>query len=212
MEVLAPYHPTVDRPPIQRKPGLALTTLAPRLVVHMSCREYIAEEAAALREQRASTAELRAAITSRAVDALEAAIDACAAASEPSRAEARRLLRELRAAESSEAAAASQQRHSAAHEDDTAAEWAAARQRAERRDPYEDDASTPTDDASTPTAAERERNELRAQATHARILGEAENGCRRVASGACRFYVTPPINGSYRRLVTLTATLTITVT
>jgi len=180
----------------------------------MSCREYIAEEAAALREQRASTAEadLRAAITSRAVDALEAAIDACAAASEPSRAEARRLLRELRAAESSEAAAASQQRHSAAHEDDTAAEWAAARQRAERRDPYEDDASTPTDDASTPTAAERERNELRAQATHARILGEAENGCRRVASGACRFYVTPPINGSYRRLVTLTATLTITVT
>uniref|UniRef100_A0A0D3IZB9 R3H domain-containing protein n=2 Tax=Emiliania huxleyi TaxID=2903 RepID=A0A0D3IZB9_EMIH1 len=162
----------------------------------MSCREYIAEEAAALREQRASTAEaeLRAAITSRAVDALEAAIDACAAASEPSRAEARRLLRELRAAESSEAAAASQQRHSAAHEDDTAAEWAAARQRAERRDPYEDDASTPT-------AAERERNELRAQATHARILGEAENGCRRVASGACRFYVTPPINGYYRRLV-----------
>lgn len=180
----------------------------------MSCREYIAEEAAALREQRASTAEaeLRSAITSRAVDALEAAIDACAAASEPSRAEARRLLRELRAAESSEAAAASQQRHSAAHEDDTAAEWAAARQRAERRDPYEDDASTPTDDASTPTAAERERNELRAQATHARILGEAENGCRRVASGACRFYVTPPINGYYRRLVTLTVTLTATVT
>ena len=87
-----------------------------------------------------------------------------------------------------------------------------ARQRAERRDPYEDDASTPTDDASTPTAAERERNELRAQATHARILGEAENGCRRVASGACRFYVTPPINGYYRRLVTLTVTLTTTVT
>ena len=48
----------------------------------MSCREYIAEEAAALREQRASTAEaeLRTAITSRAIDALEAAIDACAAA------------------------------------------------------------------------------------------------------------------------------------
>lgn len=49
-------------------------------------------------------------------------------------------------------------------------------------------------------------NELRAQATRERILGEARNGCNRVLGGAVEYYVTPPLNSYYRRLVHMLAT------
>lgn len=45
-------------------------------------------------------------------------------------------------------------------------------------------------------------NTERAQATHTRIMGEAKNGCRRVSRGYGNcYYVTPPLNAYYRRLV-----------
>ena len=46
-------------------------------------------------------------------------------------------------------------------------------------------------------------NQVRAQATHNRILGEAQNQCRRLLHDGAfpPYYVTPPLNSYYRRLV-----------
>ena len=146
--------------------------------------EYIAEEAAALRGER-HEASLRAAIGTDCATALKEAIVTCAAATEATRVEARRLL------EASHSLGVVRERESTAEAAAREADkWMAAEQRGEQ-----------CDDAPAETLAESKRNLARAQATRERIVGEAKNGCKRVTNGASRFYVTPPINAYYRRLV-----------
>lgn len=48
-----------------------------------------------------------------------------------------------------------------------------------------------TDSLPASERAALERNEVRARATHERILGEAANGCRRVRTGSAATYVSP---------------------
>jgi len=154
----------------------------------MHCLEFIADEAAALREERAE-ADLRAALSSPSVATLRSAID------EPTRVEAR-LLSELQAAD----AASRQHGTGTCTEAQDEAKWVAAQERADQHDAAAAQ-QYDSDDGSSPTTAELERNQVRAQATHDRIMGEARNGCKRVANGSSRFFVTPPINSYYRRLV-----------
>ena len=96
--------------------------------------------------------------------------------------------------------------------------WKAAKQRVDKEDdrlsrmppPDEMQPRQPKPDSSSSTREDRPiheycSNRLRAQATHDRIVGEATNQCRRLAKEDSiaypPYYVTPPMNSYYRRLV-----------
>jgi hypothetical protein len=87
--------------------------------------------------------------------------------------------------------------------------WPAAQERVNMASGYSVDAKAgKEEDENTRKASDPNylSNELRAKATRERILGEARNGCNRVLDGAVEYYVTPPLNSYYRRLVHVLAT------